>query len=166
MNAIPIGKSKSFPEEEKFRMGKINLINLQKKILIDSAITRKIKRAVSETILSESSKKKIETNICFVNDKKIKEFNKKFLAIDKPTDVIVFDTVLPENSSCIMADMVISADTAISNSKIFKTSPLCELLLYVIHGTLHVLGYVDKNKKQKDLMQEKAQRILNKLNIK
>ena len=54
-----------------------------------------------------------------------------------------------------MADIVVSADTAIRNAKIYNTTPRQEILLYAIHGILHILGYNDSNPKQRMIMRKK-----------
>jgi probable rRNA maturation factor len=95
-----------------------------------------------------------------VNDKLIKEINLNYLAENRPTDCITFDITSSEDKENIFADIVISTDTAISNSKIFKTTPLNEIYLYVIHSVLHLLGYDDKTKKQKRIMENKTDVIL------
>lgn len=57
-------------------------------------------------------------------------------------------------------EIVVSSDAAVRNAKIFKTEPLYELTLYVVHGVLHILGFEDRTKKQRESMQEKAENIL------
>lgn len=125
-----------------------------------------IKRAVRNTISSEAIKRNIEIAVCLVTDKKIQEFNKKYLSENNPTDVIAFNTASGIGNAGIIADVLVSADTAVSNAGVFKTSPLHELTLYVIHGTLHVLGYDDQSVKDRLVMQAKADQILGKLKIK
>jgi len=75
--------------------------------------------------------------------------------------VIAFDLSLDKKK--ILADIAISTDTAIRQAKIFKTSPLYETYLYVVHGVLHIIGYRDATFKQRKLMDEKAHYILEKL---
>jgi rRNA maturation RNase YbeY len=79
------------------------------------------------------------------------------------TDVISFD--LSGNKKEFLADIAVSVDTAILNARIYKTSTLCELSRYVIHGILHLAGYDDGTKKQRKIMHEKTNLILAKLNI-
>ena len=47
------------------------------------------------------------------------------------------------NESRINGEIIISADTAVRNARAYQTSPQQEILLYVIHGILHLLGYDD-----------------------
>ena len=158
---------------------KIIIKNLQKKIPIHP---KRIKETILKTLSLKGIKKSGEITVCFVSDKRIKELNLRYLGKNFPTDVITFDyTKNPEcsnflsNSSGsrrvtpekklhsgeeILADIVVSTDTAVSNARIFKTSPSDELYLYVIHGTLHLLGYNDQTPKQKQIMRSKEKGVL------
>lgn len=118
---------------------KITIINLQKRIPVKAT---RLKAIALKVLSKEGAKKTCAVNFLFVTDKQIREFNRMYLGRDCPTDVIAFDT----------GDIVISSDTAIRNSGIFKTTPLSEIYLYVIHGLLHLLGYKDNNKKNRAIM--------------
>jgi probable rRNA maturation factor len=136
---------------------KVSVKNLQNKVPVNS---KKVVKTVQKVLSSEGIKKSGEITLCFVNDRKIKELNLKYLGKNNPTDVITFDMPEPKSSDEIFADIVISTDRAISNAKVFKTSPLYELYLYIVHGALHLLGYDDKTPKQKKIMHERACHIL------
>lgn len=137
---------------------KVTITNFQKRIPLNP---KRIKKAVLKILSSENLKKSGEINICFVNDQKIKEFNLKYLGKNRPTDVLVFDMTAPKDIKNVFIDMVISADTAVSNARIFNTTALYELFLYVVHGMLHILGYDDKTTQQKKIMEIKAGNIMN-----
>jgi probable rRNA maturation factor len=141
---------------------KIIIKNFQNKIPISP---KRIKITILEALHSESVKESGDITVCLVNDKKIKELNRKYLQRNNPTDVLAFNLTGRRSSGKIFADIVVSTDTAIRNAKIFKTNPLYEVYLYIIHGLLHILGYGDKNTKQRKMMQEKADNIIKKLNI-
>jgi probable rRNA maturation factor len=141
---------------------KIIIKNFQNKIPISP---KRIKITILEALDSESVKESGDNTVCLVNDKKIKELNRKYLQRNNPTDVLAFNLTGRRSSGKIFADIVVSTDTAIRNAKIFKTNPLYEVYLYIIHGLLHILGYGDKNTKQRKMMQEKADNIIKKLNI-
>jgi len=77
--------------------------------------------------------------------------NQQFLAEDCPTDVLAFDLSSDGSSyrrgrgrvKVIDGEIIISATTAVRNARTFKTTPVGEIRLYVIHGILHLLGYDD-----------------------
>lgn len=82
---------------------------------------------------------------------------------DYATDVIAFD--ISEGKKAITADIAISTDRALRNAVVYRTSPLYETYLYVIHGVLHILGYDDKTGKERKVMEEKTRKILKHVNI-
>lgn len=139
---------------------KVIIKNFQKKIPINP---RSIRKAVLNTLSLEGIKKSGEITICFTNDKQIRELNLMYRGQYNPTDVISFD--ISENNKEILADIAVSADTAIRNARIFKTTHLYELYLYVIHGLLHLLGYNDNNKRNRLIMHKKEQSLLKILNL-
>ena len=141
---------------------KVSVRNLQNKVTVNS---KKVVKAVQKVLSSEGINKSGEITLSFVNDRKIKELNLKYLGKNNPTDVIAFDIAGPKARKKIFADIVISTDRAIFNAKIFKTSPLYELYLYVVHGVLHILGYDDKTKKDRLLMRKKEANLLKILNL-
>lgn len=144
--------------------GRLNLVtkNFQKKIPINP---KSFKKTILKTLSLENIKKNGEITVSFVNERKIKELNLRYLGRNTPTDVLAFNISEAFQENKIFADIVISTDTAIRNSRLFKTSNLYELHLYVIHGLLHILGYDDKTQKHKEIMHKKAQRVLRNLRI-
>jgi rRNA maturation RNase YbeY len=76
-----------------------------------------------------------------------------------------FDITEPEDPKKLFADIFISTDRAIANARVYKTKPLFELYLYVIHGILHILGYDDKKRTDRLRMQKKEKQILKTLNL-
>ncbi|MBN1913527.1 MAG: rRNA maturation RNase YbeY [Candidatus Omnitrophica bacterium] len=141
---------------------KVVIQNLRKKIPLSR---QKIKRAVLEALASEGVEKTGQINVCFLSDKAIRKLNKRFFKLDTPTDVIAFDISAGGLSKELSADIAISVDTAISNSRIYKTSLSYEISLYIIHGVLHILGYDDKREKSRRLMQRKAEDLLDRLKV-
>jgi len=139
----------------------LNLKNKQKKIILSRQAARKIILAI---FTSEKIEKPAEINLLITNDREIKQLNLLYLGKNLATDVIAFD--LSADKKKIFADIAISADTAKRNAKIFHTSPLYELYLYVAHGILHILGYDDGTKIKQRIMQAKAEKILKCLSIK
>lgn len=137
------------------KKNRIIVSNLQKKKISISKeeiirLTRKILR-----------KKRLPQNsglsILFVSKEFIRRLNLKYLKRRSTTDVLAFP--LGENPENFLGDIVISVDSAIKNSLIFKTKIKEEILLYLIHGILHLLGYDDKTKEEKKIM-ESEQRII------
>jgi len=59
-----------------------------------------------------------------------------------------------------LGDVVISLETASRQAKRFRHSLDEEIVLLVVHGILHLLGYDHRKKKDKELMRKKERQIL------
>ncbi len=131
---------------------KITLKNLQNKLCIPE---KRVKSLALKVLAGEKAAKIGWINICFVDNAQIRKFNAKFLKADCVTDVLAFDLSGPDDKGKILADIIISAEAAVKQSAFFKTTPDKEVLLYVTHGILHILGFRDKTKTQIQLMRKK-----------
>ena len=138
---------------------KIVIKNLQNKVRLYPA---RIKKLISDILKGERVKESGYINICFVNNALIKKFNIKFLKNKSSTDVLAFNWTeghgLPsdrQSHRVLQADIIISTEIAITHAHKFKTTPNYELMLYVTHGLLHILGYNDRNKTETKLMRKK-----------
>lgn len=122
---------------------------------------RRTSNWIKETILLEE---KIVGDVSFIfcSDNYLLEVNKKYLTHDYYTDIITFDYVEGE---LISGDIFISTDRVKENAKEFSTTTENELNRILIHGILHLLGYKDKIKKDKELMTFKEDYYLNVLNV-
>ena len=82
-------------------------------------------------------------NVIFVNDHYIQALNKKYRAIDKPTDVLSFSYIdeLEEESDQLIGEVYVSVETAKKQAKEHKVNLDDELTKLIVHGILHVYGY-------------------------
>ena len=111
-----------------------------------------------DNIISREGYSGGEINIIFTSDKAILNLNNKFLGRDYLTDVIVFSNSF---KSTITGDVYISIDRVKDNSRKFsKGSFEKELKRIIIHGILHLIGYDDKGKEDKNIMTEKEELYL------
>jgi len=138
----------------------VNIIisNLQNKLPIPKM---RIKKLVLNILKGEGFNKSGYINICFMNNVLIKRLNTKFLRVNGATDVLAFNLSNKKTKGNILADIAISTDSAISNARSFKTASEVELLLYVAHGVLHILGFNDHAKAQTQLMRKKERKYVN-----
>ena len=133
----------------------IHIKNLQKKIPISP---KKIKELIRKVVSSERKPAPAgEIAVCFVDGRMIRRLNRKYHSRDRVTDVLAFDL---GGNGRMLADIFVSTDTAISNAKIFKTTPAYENQLYSVHGLLHILGYDDHNAKDRAVMRDKERYYL------
>jgi len=144
---------------------KITITNLQNKI----RISQRLISSSAKIILSAENCPQKRLSLTISTDKKIRELNRRFLGKDCATDVLAFSFVEGKlskiNPYSLLGDVIVSADTAFSNAEIYKTSPREELILYIIHGILHLLGYDDITPAKRRLMRKKERYYLRKLKI-
>lgn len=85
-----------------------------------------------------------ELSILFVNDREIREMNRKYLGRDRPTNVLSFSMREGVDSSLhpnLLGDLVISIESAIKQSRSWGLNPMEMITLLIIHGVLHLIGY-------------------------
>ena len=88
----------------------------------------------------------------YCSDAYLRSINRKYLKINKITDVIAFEYT---EDWLISGDIFISIDRIRDNSAYYKNSFQAELKRVMVHGLLHLLGYRDKKEKDKSIMTEK-----------
>lgn len=118
---------------------------------------RKFSSWIKETIALEGRTLGVISFI-FCSDDYLLNVNKQYLNHDFYTDIITFDYV---ENNVISGDIFISFDRVKENAIEFKTGFENELSRIIIHGVLHLLGYKDKAKKDKQLMTKKEDFYLN-----
>ena len=102
---------------------------------------------VTKAILRHERIHQATLSIVFVSHQKIRALNKQYLKRNHVTDVLAFDlndhAVGKRIPKTLIGDIIISTDAALKNVNAFQTTLSCELVLYIAHGILHLLGYDD-----------------------
>ncbi len=94
-----------------------------------------------------------EVNYIFCSDKYLLEINRTFLNHDYFTDIITFNN--SEEKRVLEGELYISIPRVKENAKELEASFEEELNRVMIHGILHLAGYKDKTKQQRELMRDK-----------
>ena len=98
-----------------------------------------------------------ELNYIFCSDVYLLDINQKYLGHDTLTDIVTFDN--SEDPKMIEGDIFISIERVQENALKFDTAE-SELKRVMVHGLLHLAGYKDKDKTQKELMRNKENEYL------
>jgi probable rRNA maturation factor len=93
-------------------------------------------------------------SIALVDDARMRELHERHLGDPSPTDVMSFE-LAPE-----LGELVICTDTALACAGERGVDPLVELLLYAVHGTLHLVGHDDHDDDDRARMQAAERHIL------
>ena len=143
--------------------------SLQKKVPIKLSHIARIAR----TILNYegvrpigSLREEASLSIVFVSSLKIRSLNRQYLRRDYVTDVLAFDLREDSKSKGISGDIAVCVDMALKNAAVYQTSCARELVLYVAHGILHLLGFDDHSPRDIHAMRKKEQEILDYLGSK
>lgn len=103
---------------------------------------KRLRRAV-KAILTDAGIARGEVSIAVVDDARMHELNRRYLDHDYPTDVLSF--VLARDGDHLDGQIIVSADYAAREAVRYGWNADDELLLYTIHGALHLAGYDDLN---------------------
>jgi len=109
---------------------------------------RKLKKWICRTIEAE---KRICGDISFVfeQDEEVYRVNLEYLQHDWYTDVISFDY---NKGKKVNGDIIISVDRIKENAGKFGVTAREEMRRVMIHGVLHLLGYEDHSKEEREKM--------------
>lgn len=86
----------------------------------------------------------------------IRLYNRRYLRHDRPTDVIAFEM----KEEGVLGDILVSIDTAKRQARERGHDLITELKILSLHGLLHLVGYRDKRKKDREAMWRETDRLL------
>ena len=115
-----------------------------------------IKDWLREVILSEESLVG-DLNFIVVSDEELLRINQKFLKHDYYTDVITFNYNV---KALISGDVYMSYERIVENALNFSIPVILELNRVMVHGLLHLIGYKDETKDQKEEIRSKENQYL------
>ncbi len=113
-----------------------------------------------------------ELTVVIVDDAMIRRWNRDFLGHDWATDVIGFpeeatDPNIPWEPAqlrgkgrFIAGELMVSAETALREATLRTASVNDELLLYCVHGWLHLCGYDDLTDAERPRMRAREREVL------
>ena len=113
----------------------IEVVSRQRKKKIDTQAWETFAARAADALGQSGS----SATIAFVSDKTIRQLNRQFRGIDKPTDVLSFPADDTDESN--LGDIAISVDTAGAQAKENGLKFDEEVAQLILHGLLHLCGY-------------------------
>ena len=104
-----------------------------------------------------------EIGIRVTDDEIIQQINRQHLGHDYSTDVISF--AYHAEVPFVEGELVVSAETARERAIDLGWPAAHELVLYVVHGTLHITGMDDRRANDRAQMREAEQRVMMQIGI-
>jgi probable rRNA maturation factor len=116
----------------------ITLRNRQTTQRLNLRLLRRITRAL---LLEAWPHGNFDLAIYVVAELEMIRLNETYLRHQGSTDVITFDYA--EEPALLHGEIFVCLDEAVSQARRFRTTWQSELMRYVVHGVLHLLGYDD-----------------------
>lgn len=143
-----------------------------------------IKQVVEACIDYEECPYEAEVSVLFTDDEEIRQMNKEFRNIDRPTDVLSFpsieydlpgdfsrleenvnDSFHPETGELLLGDIVISVDRAKAQAEEYGHTLKREIAFLTAHSMFHLFGYDHMEEADRLIMEEKQRGVLEQLEI-
>ena len=139
------------------------ITNEQEKIEFLPEYEELVKKAVEATLGFEGWKYDCEVSVTFTDNESIRELNREYRDIDRPTDVLSFP-MDDEGDDSVLGDIVISLERAMEQAEEYGHSLAREISFLTVHSCLHLLGYDHETGEEDEKeMFGKQEEILNKL---
>ena len=150
-------------------IAEINFLDIEENQEYVDIINKVLKKCFEEENLND---KNLYVNIVLTNPSNIRKMNKEYRNIDKETDVLSFPMFEKDElekrknlNQDILGDIVISIERVKEQSKEYGHSFERELSYMAVHGFYHLMGYDHIEEKDKIIMRQKEENILQKLKI-
>lgn len=153
-------------------------------VVFDFKIQEILELLLEEILTSEGCPYEAQVNLLITDNEGIREYNRQYREIDKPTDVLSFpmidfkseadfsmveqqsaDYFDPESGELLLGDIIISADQVLEQAEKFGHSVKREFAFLTAHSLLHLCGYDHMEQEEAAIMERKQEEALNKLGI-
>lgn len=129
----------------------------------DVAVHSQRLEAAVAAALAEIGDRRAAVSVAVVDDATIHALNRRFLAHDYATDVLSF--VLEDSPQVLEGEIIASIDAARREAADAGWPAEDELLLYVVHGALHLAGYGDQDAAAVAEMRQAEAAVLDRLGV-
>jgi probable rRNA maturation factor len=166
------GDASSLEKSSPTRASQLLIANRQRTKKIDSRLLKEI----TEALLAELEIAEVELGVNLVGALEMARVNETFLQHEGPTDVITFnhaesgaDSPLHTGGThgvtrpTLHGELYICVDVALAQAKEFDTSWQAEVVRYVVHGVLHLLGFDDLKPHLRRKMKREENRLVRRL---
>jgi len=99
----------------------------------------------------------VSLSFAVVDDVTMRQIHADALGLDEPTDVLSFPMA---EAPVLEGEIVVSADTARREAAARGHAAAHELMLYAVHGVMHLLGYDDHEPADRRRMRSAERRAL------
>lgn len=142
-------------------------LGVKLELIVDSGVTHPLSADQIQKAVNSAAKyrgfSQGTVGVRITNDSTIQTLNNRHLGHDYATDVISFGyAATPPN---VEGELVVSVDTAAREASEANWQTANELLLYIVHGTLHITGMDDHEEDDRAAMRIAEQAVFLQLGI-
>ncbi len=132
-------------------------------------VAEELLHRAARVCLEDAEKAAAELTLVISDDETVCALNRAYRGVDAPTDVLAFGGDTPEfvtapDSVHYLGDVIISYPRAVEQAT-GRHTPMEELVLLVVHGVLHLLGYDHATAQEKQVMWAKQALLLAQLGL-
>ena len=114
-------------------------------------------------VLEDAAIPQAKISVAVVDNDTIASLHERYLHDPTPTDVLSF--ALEQSPQYLEGEIVVGAGVALASAAEYNWTADDELLLYALHGALHLVGYDDVTPKKRSKMREKEKEYLQRLGL-
>lgn len=115
----------------------------------------------AQAALEHGGRPAADVDVILLSDEALADLHARFLDDPSPTDVIAFD--LGEDDEGPVGEVYVSVDCARRVAESRGVTPERELVLYLVHGCLHLCGYDDHEESERAQMRRAESLVLERL---
>lgn len=106
-----------------------------------------------------------DLSVALVDDREMSRLHERFLGVPGPTDVLTFELEHDSRGRVTSGEVVVCVPEARRNARRNRSTVRKELLLYALHGMLHLSGFDDRTASGHRAMHRKEDQILTRLGV-
>ncbi|MCL5256245.1 MAG: rRNA maturation RNase YbeY [Chloroflexi bacterium] len=134
--------------------------------------TTDLEKVAAATLEAYGREGPVELTVVVTTDETIRDYNRRYLGRDRPTDVLAFGTEVSGTADVFvhgpapvryLGDIMVSYDRAVEQAPEYAHSVTEELHQLIIHGVLHLLGHDDATGAQQEEMRRMEGEVLRRL---
>ena len=129
----------------------LSLCNDQHLRPVDLRLLRRIVLSLLREVWAHGS---FDLAVNIVSAPEMTRLNETFLRHKGSTDVITFDYVERQGDALLYGEVFVCIDKAVSQACHYGTTWQSELVRYVVHGVLHLLGHDDQDSRSRRRMKQ------------
>lgn len=150
----------SSPRPHRSSAGRVSPIHVRQLVKLRPLPAARLKQAV---LAAAGGRDIASLSVAVVDDRTMARLHGEFMNDPTATDVLTFDLRDDLQAEAIEGEIVVSFDTARREAARRRLDVSQELLRYIVHGVLHLMGLDDKTGPQRRRMRREEDRVLARL---